>query len=56
LVIAGTTLGMLLADVPAVLVGNKFAAKIPMKLVHTIAAGIFAVMGLLTLLKIENVF
>jgi len=56
LVIAGTTLGMLLADVPAVLVGNKFAAKIPMKLVHSIAAGIFAVMGLFTLLKIENVF
>jgi len=40
---------MLLADVPAVLVGNLFAAKIPMKLVHSIAAGIFALMGLLTL-------
>jgi putative Ca2+/H+ antiporter (TMEM165/GDT1 family) len=55
-VIAGTTLGMLLADVPAVLVGNKFAAKIPMKLVHSIAAGIFALMGLLTLLKVERLF
>ena len=50
LVIAGTTLGMLMADVPAVFVGNKFAAKIPMRLVHSIAAGIFAVMGLPTLL------
>jgi putative Ca2+/H+ antiporter (TMEM165/GDT1 family) len=49
MVIAGTTFGMLLADVPAVLIGNKFAAKIPMKLVHFIAAGIFALMGLLTL-------
>jgi putative Ca2+/H+ antiporter (TMEM165/GDT1 family) len=56
LVIAGTTLGMLVADVPAVFVGNKFAAKIPMKLVHSIAAGIFAVMGLLTLLKVEKLF
>ena len=56
LVIAGTTLGMLLADVPAVFVGNKFAAKIPMKLVHMLAAGIFAVMGLLTLLRIEKLF
>lgn len=50
MVIAGTTLGMLLADVPAVFVGNKFAAKIPMKLVHSIAAGVFALMGVATLL------
>lgn len=56
LVIAGTTLGMLLADVPAVFVGNQFAEKIPMKLVHRIAAGIFAVMGLLTLLRVEKLF
>jgi putative Ca2+/H+ antiporter (TMEM165/GDT1 family) len=56
LVIAGTTLGMLVADVPAVFVGSKFAARIPMKLVHSIAAGIFAVMGVLTLLKVERLF
>jgi putative Ca2+/H+ antiporter (TMEM165/GDT1 family) len=56
MVIAGTTLGMLLADVPAVFVGNKFAAKIPIKLVHSFAAGIFALMGLLTLLKVEKLF
>jgi len=56
LVVAGTTLGMMIADVPAVFVGNKFAEKIPMKLVHTIAAAIFALMGLLTLLKVEKLF
>jgi putative Ca2+/H+ antiporter (TMEM165/GDT1 family) len=56
LVVIGTTLGMLIADVPAVFVGNKFAAKIPMKLVHTIAAAIFALMGVLTLLKAEKLF
>jgi putative Ca2+/H+ antiporter (TMEM165/GDT1 family) len=56
LVVIGTTLGMLLADVPAVFIGNTFAAKIPMKLVHAVAAGIFALMGLLTLLKIETLF
>jgi Ca2+/H+ antiporter, TMEM165/GDT1 family len=55
-VIAGTTLGMLIADVPAVFVGNRFAARIPMKLVHAIAAAIFAVMGLLTLLGVERLF
>ncbi len=56
MVVIGTTLGMLIADVPAVFVGNKFAAKIPMKLVHTIAAAIFAVMGVLTLLQVEKLF
>jgi Ca2+/H+ antiporter, TMEM165/GDT1 family len=56
LVVIGTTLGMLIADVPAVFVGNKFAEKIPMKLVHNIAAGIFAIMGVLTLLKAEKLF
>jgi Ca2+/H+ antiporter, TMEM165/GDT1 family len=56
LVVIGTTLGMLIADVPAVFVGNKFADKIPMKLVHSTAAGIFAIMGVLTLLKAEKLF
>ena len=54
IVVIGTTLGMLIADVPAVFVANKFAEKIPMKLVHLIAAGIFLVMGLLTLFKAES--
>lgn len=55
LVIAGTTLGMLIADVPAVFLGNRFAEKIPMKLVHGIAASIFAVMGALTLFGLDRV-
>lgn len=50
LVVIGTTLGMLVADVPAVFVGDKLASKIPMKLVHAIAAAIFAVLGVATLL------
>jgi len=50
LVVAGTTLGMLIADVPAVFIGDKLANKIPMKLVHGIAAAIFAAMGVATLL------
>lgn len=56
LVVIGTTLGMLIADVPAVFVGDKFAAKIPMKLVHGMAAVLFAVMGALTLLKVDKLF
>ena len=50
LVVVGTTLGMLIADVPAVFIGDKLANRIPMKLVHSIAAGIFALLGIATLL------
>ena len=50
LVVIGTTAGMLIADVPAVFVGEKLASRIPMKLVHSIAAAIFALLGLATLL------
>lgn len=49
LVVLGSTLGMLIADVPAVFVGNRLADRIPMKLVHTIAAAIFAALGVATL-------
>lgn len=50
MVVLGTTLGMLIADVPAVFIGDKLAKRIPMKLVHSIAAAIFAALGLATLL------
>jgi putative Ca2+/H+ antiporter (TMEM165/GDT1 family) len=56
LVVIGTTLGMLIADVPAVFIGDRFAAKIPMKLVHGIAAAMFAAMGLATLFGIGASF
>lgn len=49
-VVIGTTLGMMLANVPAVLLGDRLAGRIPMKLVHGIAAAIFAVLGVATLL------
>ena len=50
LVVVGTTLGMLIADVPAVFLGDRLAGRIPMKLVHGIAAAIFAALGVATLL------
>jgi len=46
---AGTTLGMMIANVPAVLLGERIAGRIPVRLVHGIAAAIFAVIGLATL-------
>ncbi len=55
-VVAGTTLGMMLANVPAVFLGETIARKVSMKLVHGIAAGIFAVLGVVTLLGIDRLF
>jgi putative Ca2+/H+ antiporter (TMEM165/GDT1 family) len=49
LVVIGTTLGMLMADVPAVFIGDRLAARIPMRLVHSIAAAIFTLLGAATL-------
>lgn len=56
LVIIGTTLGMLIANVPAVFLGDKFAKQFSPKVVHSISACIFMVMGILTLLKIDQIF
>lgn len=55
-VVAGTTLGMMIADVPAVFLGDKVAQKVPMQLVHGIAALIFAVLGVLTLFNVGHLF
>jgi putative Ca2+/H+ antiporter (TMEM165/GDT1 family) len=55
-VVAGTTLGMLIADVPAVFIGETIAKKVSMKLVHGIAATIFALLGLLTLFNVGRLF
>src|SRR3546814_7648706 len=49
-VLAGTTLGMMLANVPAVYFGSKLAGHMPVTLVHRIAAVIFALLGIATLL------
>ena len=50
MVVIGTTLGMLIADVPAVFIGDKLASKIPMRLVHSVAAAVFAGLGIAALL------
>jgi len=50
LVVAGTTLGMMLANVPAVYFGDRIAGKAPLQLVHGIAAVIFVALGIATLL------
>jgi putative Ca2+/H+ antiporter (TMEM165/GDT1 family) len=49
MVVIGTTLGMLIADVPAVYIGDRLAHRIPMLAVHIVAALIFAAFGVLAL-------
>ena len=48
-VVLGTTIGMMIANVPAVLLGDRIAARMPVKLVHGIAAAIFLGLGIATL-------
>ena len=55
-VVLGTTFGMMLANVPAVFLGDRIAQKVSMRLVHAIAAAIFAVLGVLTLLDVGRLF
>ncbi len=51
-VVTGTTLGMMLANVPAVLLGNRIADRVPTRLVHGLAALVFAILGVITLIGI----
>ncbi|MBQ0932966.1 TMEM165/GDT1 family protein [Ideonella sp. 4Y16] len=55
-VVAGTTLGMMLANVPAVFLGDAVSRRVNMRLVHTIAAAVFALLGVLTLLNVGQLF
>jgi putative Ca2+/H+ antiporter (TMEM165/GDT1 family) len=44
-VMAGTTLGMMIANAPAVFAGNKLADKLPISLIHKIGAAVFLLIG-----------
>lgn len=49
MVTMGTTLGMMVANVPAVLLGEKLCEKIPLSKIRFIAAALFAMFGVLIL-------
>ena len=55
-VVAGTTFGMMLANVPAVYLGERVSRSVSMKLVHGISAAIFLVLGVLTLARVDQLF
>jgi Ca2+/H+ antiporter, TMEM165/GDT1 family len=48
-VVVGTTLGMMLANIPAVIIGDKLAAKLPVKAIRVAAAIVFVALGAITL-------
>ena len=49
-VVAGTTLGMMLANIPVVIAGDRIAGKLPLKAIRMTAAVVFAALGIITLL------
>jgi putative Ca2+/H+ antiporter (TMEM165/GDT1 family) len=55
LVVLGTTLGMMIANVPAVLLGNRLAGRLPLHAVHLAAALVFAALGLAVLFGVGEI-
>jgi len=53
LVTLGTTLGMMLANVPVVLFGDVIAKRLPLAAVRIVAALVFAVLGVVALIGVE---
>ncbi|MDP1932559.1 MAG: TMEM165/GDT1 family protein [Gammaproteobacteria bacterium] len=53
-VVLGTTLGMMIANVPAVILGDRIADKVPVRTVHMVAALIFSVLGVAILLGVGD--
>ncbi|MEC8057753.1 MAG: TMEM165/GDT1 family protein [Pseudomonadota bacterium] len=50
-VMLGTTMGMMIANAPAVFIGNKMADRLPISLIHKIGAAIFLIVGISTLVQ-----
>ncbi|MGH7059374.1 MAG: TMEM165/GDT1 family protein [Stellaceae bacterium] len=48
-VVIGTTCGMMLANIPAVIIGDRIAGRLPVKAIRIAAAIVFATLGILTL-------
>ena len=50
-VVAGTTLGMMAANVPVIFLGSSFATRLPLRTIHLAAAGLFALLGFVFLFR-----
>ena len=49
-VVAGTTIGMMLANAPAVFIGERIAHKLPVRAIHMLVATLFALLGIWVIL------
>jgi putative Ca2+/H+ antiporter (TMEM165/GDT1 family) len=54
-VVAGTTLGMMIINIPTVLFAERATQWVPVKVVRVVAAAIYAVLGVLTLMGYSRV-
>jgi len=50
-VVAGTTIGMLLANAPVVFLGKAFAERLPLQAIHYVASAVFLVLGAVFLFR-----
>jgi Ca2+/H+ antiporter, TMEM165/GDT1 family len=50
-VVAGTTVGMMIANIPAIYIGDKMSQKLPLKPIRIIASCLFLVLAVLAVLK-----
>jgi putative Ca2+/H+ antiporter (TMEM165/GDT1 family) len=48
-VVIGTTIGMMLANIPAVIIGDRIADRLPVRGIRVAAAVVFAILGVVTL-------
>lgn len=55
-VVAGTTCGMMLANAPVVYFGDQLTRRVPIKIVHAVCAVVFALLGVLALLNLGDLF
>src|SRR5690554_37121 len=53
-VVVGTTLGMMIANVPAVLLGDRIASRLSIRLVHGIVAVVFVILGIAVLAGVDE--
>jgi putative Ca2+/H+ antiporter (TMEM165/GDT1 family) len=53
-VVAGTTVGMLLANAPVVVFGDRVLRRVPIRLVQRFAAALFALLGILAAVAVAN--
>lgn len=53
-VVAGTTLGMVMANVPVIFLGSRLAHRLPIRAIHIVAAIIFLMLGALALRNALN--